>query len=216
MSHPKIRFALRADVKDGFRPKLDVFLGKCATGFIVAYETADGENPHIHAIFDAEKSLKAVRNLFVRTCDDHKGQKDYSLKVCDDNWEAYIRYICKGINKDSPPVIWTRQGLDYTPEVISAAHKAYYVNQDSVDQDNKKKRKLDGGSVIHQIEAICKEKGYKSYQREDIAGVYLDMFRDARKGINVFAARAVVNTVCLLLDDPDCQRRALASKIADM
>lgn len=216
MSHIVLRYALRADVVDGFKDQLDKFLSKVATGWIVAYETKEGENPHIHAIFNAAGTLKSIRNHFVRICDKHKGNEMYSLKRCDDDYDAYIRYICKGDAKDKDPVIWTRQGLDYTESVIEAAHRAYYVNQEAVIENARKRKKVETGNMVEQVEKICKERGYKSNDREEIALVYMDLFRDARKGINVFAAKAVVNTVCLLLDNPDCQRRDLARKIADL
>lgn len=210
------RYALRADVKEGFKEQLSVFLGKVADGYIVAFEDVAGENPHIHAIFTSAKTAKAVRSCFVRECPGHHGNADYSLKSCDDDHAAFIRYICKGKSRDHPPVIWTRQGLEFTEEVIRAAHLAYYVNQDAVIENAKKRKTVETGNVVEQVERICKEKSLKSYQRKEIAEVYLDLFRDARKGINLFAAKAVVNTVCLLLEDPGVQREALASKIADL
>lgn len=216
MPHTTRRFALRADVRDGFRPQLDSFLAKVADGYIVAHETADGENPHIHAIFTSTKTLKACRSHFARFCPDHKGNQAYSLKECDDDFEAYIRYICKGADRNSPPEIWTHQGLDYSADVIAAAHLAYYVNQDAVKENAAKRRKVEGANIVEQVEQLCKAKGLRAHQREQIAGVYLDLFRDARKGINVFAAKAVVNTVCLLLEGNDCERRSLAIKIAEL
>lgn len=210
------RYALRADVTDSFREKLTKFLSKVAHGFIVAFETKDGENPHIHAIFSSDKTLKSIRNHFTRICDEHKGNEMYSLKQCDDDWEAFIRYICKGESKDKAPTIWMRQGLDYTDLVIKRAHEAYYVNQDAIITNSKRRKKVETGNMVEQVERICKERGYKSYEREEIAQVYMDLYRDARKGINVFAARAVVNTVCLLLEAPECQRKNLAQKIADL
>lgn len=210
------RFALRADVRDGFRPQLDAFLAKVADGFIVAHETADGENPHVHAIFTSKKTLKNCRNAFARLCPNHTGNAAYSLKCCDDNFEAYIRYICKGADRNTPPEIWTYQGLDYSEASIAAAHLAYYVNQDAVKENAKKRRKVEGANIVEQIEQLCKEKGLRGHQREKIAEVYLDLFRDARKGINVFAAKATVNTVCLLLEGCDGERRSLAYKIAEL
>lgn len=210
------RFALRADVRDGFRAQLDSFLEKVADGYIVAHETADGENPHVHVIFTSKKTLKACRSAFARFCPEHKGNTAYSLKCCDDDFQAYIRYICKGADRNTPPTIWTHQGLDYTPDVIAAAHLAYYVNQDAVKENAKKRRKVEGANIVEQIEQLCKEKGLRGHQREKIAEVYLDLFRDARKGINVFAAKACVNTVCLLLEGSDGERRSLAYKIAEL
>lgn len=210
------QFALRADVRDGFREQLDAFLGKVADGFIVAYETADGENPHIHAIFTSTKTLKANRSAFSRFCPEHKGNAAYSLKCCDDDFEAYIRYICKGKSRDSPPEIWTRQGLEFSDDVIARAHLAYYVNQDAVCANAVKRRKVEAGNVVEQVEQRCKELGLKGYERKEIAKVYISLFRDARKGINIYAAKAVVNTVACCLDGGDSAQEDLAYTISQL
>jgi len=212
------RFALRAEVTEGFRSQLDDFLSKVADAYIVAYEDVSGENPHVHCILDCVhgKTEKSVRSHFSRSCPEHKGNKMYSLKKCDDDYEAYIRYICKGKGPDQCPVIWTRQGLLYTDEKIAEAHRMYYVNQGAVIANAKKRRKVESGNIVEQVERLCKARGIKAFQREDVAMVYIDLFRDARKGINVFAARAVVNTVCCLLDDPDCVRKTLAQRISEL
>lgn len=216
MSLTPVRLALRADVTDGFRAQLDTFLGKVADGFIVAHETADGENPHIHAIISTHKTLKAVRSEFVRCCPSHKGNKMYSLKACDDDFQAYIRYICKGASRDSPPTIWTRLGLDYTDEVIGAAHLAYYVNQAAVVENAKKRKKVESANIVEQLESACKALNLPAHDRKGIAMQYLQLYKDARKGINVFAARACVNTVSLLLDRNEHAHTELATRIAEL
>lgn len=216
MSHSSRQFALRADVTDGFRSQLEAFLTKVADGYIVAYETAEGENPHVHVILTSTRTLKAVRSHFSRFCPDHKGNAMYSLKVCDDDHEAYIRYICKGGGRTVPPTIWSRQGLEFSEESIAAAHLAYYVNQEAVIANAAKRKRVESANIVEQVESICKARGYKGFDRKAIAGVYLDLFRDARKGINIFAAKACVNTVCLLLDGSDCPRGELLIKISEV
>lgn len=211
----EVQYALRVDVYHGLRDQLRSWLDANCVAWIVAHEDPAG-NPHLHAILHSSKKEQALRSSFVRGCPGVSGNKSYSLKKCDDDVDAYIRYICKGHDSTTPPLIWFRQGLDYTEEVIASAHGQYWVNNAALVANAKKRQKVDGGNVVEQIEKICKSRGYKSHERKEIAGVYLEVFRDARKGINVFAARAVVNTVCLLLERPEPQFQQLAIKIAEL
>lgn len=211
------KYALRADVFDGFRARFIRWLTVIALGWIVSYEVAGGENCHVHVIFDSESDIKKVRNSFTRAFSECVGNKGYSLKLCDDDFDAYIRYICKGEDKDTPPVIWSRQGLDYTDQAIASAHQKYWVNNESIVENAKKRKRVEKDNICEQVEKQAKKLGLKAHDRVEVAKIYMRLFRDARKGINVFAARAVVNTVCLLLDDPNsCSETALAMKIADL
>ena len=208
MSHV---LALRADVPkdEGFKSKFCAWVAKEFDGFIVAFEIADG-NPHVHCILDGQKTEKAVRSSFTRTFPECVGNKAYSLKECNDDHDAYIRYICKGDSETSPPDIWAKCGLLYSADVIEAAHKKFYVNRAAVLEDNKKKAAVEKLSAVQLVEKECKRMGIKGFDREGIARVYLKLWRDARKPINVFAGRAVVNTVSLVLDgasDDDLVRK---------
>jgi len=210
------KFALRVDVVDGeVKPKLKKWLDVHACGFICAEELAEA-NLHVHLILDSVEDIKKLRNSLVRAIPQVSGNKGYSLKVCDDDWDGYMRYICKGSSKDETPVIWYRHGLDYTEENILSAHSRYWVNNDALRENSVKRQKVEKANIVEQIEKICKDEGVKSIDRVGIARVYMRLFRDARKGINIFAARAVVNTVSLLLENPDCSETSLAMKIADL
>lgn len=203
--------ALRADVPDPeFRAKFVQWVAKEFDGYIVAFEQPSAENPHIHCILDGQKTEKAVRSSFTRAFPECVGNKGYSLKECNDDHDAYIRYICKGVDKETPPVIWCKCGLKYGDDVIKAAHEMFYVNQAAVRADNKKKAAMEKLSAVQLVEQECKRMGIKGFDREGIARVYLRLWRDARKPINVFAGRAVVNTVSLVLDgarDDDLVRK---------
>lgn len=203
------RFALRVDcVGDGFEAAFKAWV-KQFDGYIVAYEEA-GDNKHVHCIINSCKTEKALRSLFCRSFPACVGNKGYSLKVCDDEFRAYIRYICKGGGEEVPPVIWARHGLEYTDDVIEEAWKKFYVNQAAVREDAQRKAAVEKLSPVQLVEKECKKLGLKGHDREGIARVYLRLWRDARKPINVFAGRAVVNTVSLCLDgacDDDLVRR---------
>lgn len=212
------RYALRVDVHDVTKDKLSTWLSANCNGWICAYEEAKDENKHVHLILDSVKTLKAVRSSFVREFPENAGNKGYSLKLCDDDFAAYIRYICKGNSKTEPPVIWSRQGLLYTDEAVQDAWQKYWVNNASLEENRAKRAKVEKESIIDQVERLCKSKGVRSHDRCEIAKCYIRLFRDARKGINVFAARAVINTVSLLLDGEEnsSAENLLANKIADL
>lgn len=209
------KYALRADVFEGFKQRLIKWLGVVALGWICAYEVS-GDNKHVHLVLDSESDIKKLRNAFTRAFPECVGNKGYSLKLCDDDFNAYIRYICKGDGKDSPPVIWSRQGLDYTDPIIKVSHEMYWVNNDAIIANSKKRKAVEKENLVEQIEKRAKEMGLKAHERVEVAKIYMRLHRDARKGINVFAARAVVNTVCLLLEGADCSETFLAQKIADL
>jgi hypothetical protein len=209
------RFALRLDVQPGWNQRVSDWASANANGFIFAYEVAGESNHHLHAILDSVLSIKRLRSSLTRAFPECVGNKGYSLKACDDNYDAYIRYICKGEDSSIPPTIWCKQGLLYTAQHIEEAHAKYWVNNESLKENAAKRVKVEKTSIIDQVEALAKAKGLKGHDRVELSRIYLRLFRDARKGINLFAARAVVNTVSLLLDG-DCAEDLLAHKIADV
>jgi len=209
------KYALRVDVFEGFKSRLIAWLGIVALGWIVAYE-CEGLNKHVHLIVDSAYDIKKLRNSFTRTFSECVGNKGYSLKICDDDFDAYIRYICKGPDKELEPIIWSRQGLLYTDAAIKDAHSRYWVNNDALISNSKKRKAVEKENIVEQVEKEAKRMKLKAHERVEVAKIYMRMFRDARKGINVFAARAIVNTVCLLLEGSDSSESMLAQKIADL
>lgn len=206
------RYAIRMDVDESFKRRVSDWFSGAGNGYIVVYEVS-GDNKHIHAILDSVKSIKQLRNSLTHAFPECCGNKGYSLKVCDDNYDAYIRYICKG-TVDEEPVVWTKQGLKYTAEDINNAWQMYWVNNSALIENAKKRVKVEKENIVEQVEKAAKAAGLKGYERVEVAKIYIRLFRDARKGINVFAAKAVVNTVCCLLEGS--AEDHLASKIADL
>lgn len=214
--HKMARYALRMDWnQDRDYQRISTWLALIATCYLVVFESHAGENPHVHVVFDSDKKLQALRTSFKRKFDDKVGNGSYSLKECDDDVAAYMRYMCKGNSKDDMPDVKIKQGLDFTDEKIKEAHDMYWVNNQSL-KENKKKRKLvhSGETAVDTVERLCKEQGVRKNDREGIAKVYIRLCRDGRKPINQFAARAIVNTVQLLLDDTDENLDQLARSIA--
>jgi len=222
------KFALRVDVpKDPearlrFKSSLDGWLLKTCEAWILALEGDEGENPHAHAILDSSKKIKDLRSTLVYALgfkgkeSKHGGNAAYSLKACTDEPGDYLRYICKGESPSQGPRIWTRQGLDYGEAAISEAHRNYWVTNAALKENSAKRRKLSTATTVEALEKLCKEKGYKGFDRVSVANEYISMYCAARKPINLCAARAVVNTVCCLLDLGDQAKDQLASLIANI
>lgn len=207
-----LHYALRLDVDQLDKPTLSEWLSANGTGFLVCYEEAAGENPHVHVVLYTDKKMDALRKSFTRGFPTKTGNGGYSLKKCDDDVDAYMRYLCKGTSPDIGPCVWTAQGLDFTPEKVADAHARYWVNNAALVQNKVKRVKC--ATIVEELELLCKRKGVRKGDKEAIALEYIKLYRDGRKGINIFHARSVVNTVACLLDDSGDTERILAAQIA--
>lgn len=208
-----IGYALRADITDGVRDGLARWLQAIAKTYFVVRENHDGENPHVHAYFSSEKKLSAIRKDFQRKFPANGGNGGYSLKECDDDVEAYGRYMCKGPDKDTLPDVVCRQGLLYTDAWVKSMHDEYWVNNERL-MKNKRKR-VQMGNIVEKLELECKEAGIRFDDRKAIAAQYVKLYVNSARPINVFHARNVVNTVSCLLDDTGSAQDRLAAEIAD-
>jgi len=210
-----VSYALRADSNEHLAANLAAWLVAVATCFFVVKEFggANGENPHVHVYFESDKKLEALRKDFRRKFPDNTGNGGYSLKACDEDIDAYGRYMCKGSDRDTLPDVVCRQGLLYTDQWVKDMHDQYWVNNDSLMKNKRKRVAL--GNVVEKLELECKEKQIRWDDRKSIALEYVRMYKGAAKPINVFYARQVVNTVSCLLDDTGKAEEQLADQIAD-
>lgn len=193
------QFALRMDVvSENDSSDLNAWLTQNATSYFVVKEFGTpGENPHYHAVLCSSAKTASLRQSFRRAFPNHKGNGAYSLKECDEDVEGYGRYMCKGADRDSLPDVICRQGLDYTDDWVKSMHEQYWVNNDLL-VGNRKRRAM---NMVEKLESICKDKRIKWSDRTAIATQYVLLQKEARKPVNTFAARATVNTVACLLDD---------------
>lgn len=211
------QFALRMDYdRDADRGTLSHWVSANADRYLVVFETADGENPHIHAIIHSTKTIATLRASFKRAFPTKTGNASYSLKKCDKEFRDYELYMCKGVDRDTPPVVEMRQGLEYTDEAIAEAHGKYWVNNAAIQQAREERKNALKLDIVEAVEKVCKEKGVRSHDRKGIALVYIRMKVRSKRGINLFQARAVVNTVSCLLDDTGDTEEDLASHIAQL
>jgi len=178
---------------------LSSFLSSKCSNFLACRET-EASNPHAHVYGITGLSYKGLQTAVRRHFPQHIGNAGYSLKQCDNEVIDYLRYICKGDGEGEYPDVVCRQGLEYTDEFIVELHEAYWCTNAVIKENSLKRDRLKlKGTVIEQIEKQAKELKYTGHQREEIAGLYVKMYVDARKPVNVYHAKGVINTVCAIL-----------------
>lgn len=211
------QYALRLDFdRDVDRSPLSRWLDGNSNRYLVVFETAEGENPHVHAIFHSDKTIATLRQSFKRAFPSKTGNGAYSLKACDEDYDGYIRYMCKGQARGQGPDVVMRMGLEYSEDAIASAHDMYWVNAEAIERARAARRKAAKLDIVEAVEKVAKEKGVRSHERKEVAKIYIRMKKEQKKGINVFQARAVVNTVCVLLDDTGDAEEELAAHIANL
>lgn len=195
-----VQYALRLDYVTQMYDVLLSWLSVNCTRYFVVREVSDADqNPHLHSILYSEKSLNALRLSLKKSFKEYKGNSFYSLKQCDDDIDAYMRYMCKGVDKATLPEVWGYFGFHYTKASIQEYHDMYWVNNEALRRNKRKRGELEG-NMVEQVERIAKAEGVTAWEKDKISKIYIRLYVAARKPINVFAARAVVNTVVCILD----------------
>lgn len=193
-----IRITFRDFVADS--AALSVFLSFSFLEWLVCREQAAEDHCHIYA--RGALKLKGLQAAFKRFFPEHGGNGGHSIKECDNQVYDYQKYICKGASEDEPPIIISRQGLLFTDEYIAELHAAYWVSNVEIKATAKKRDHLRlNGSIVEQVEREAKKLKLSGacYDREAVAAIYVKLYVDARKPVNVYHAKGVVNTVCALL-----------------
>ena len=196
MSEAPTAYALRVD--EG--PDVSGWLSRYAATFIAARESHEGENPHIHVLFRSTQSMSALRKACQRSFPGGNGS--YSLKKCTDDVAGYERYICKGDSESTLPEIICKQGIEYTEDWVKDQHAAYWVNNAAIHANRQARKRIKSATAVEKLEEICKNLGVKWNDRVRIGEEYLKLLVGARKAINIFQVRAVINCVsCALCPD---------------
>lgn len=199
-----VYYALRCDFdRDADERRLSDWLSNNCDSYLVVYEEVDGENPHVHAIASSAKALDALRKSFKRSFEEKRGNGAYSLKPCTGDIDAYVAYMCKGRSPEEGADVVVRQGFDFSEERVAAAHSRYWDTNERLRAASKARSAMSGASLVEVIEKLCREEGVMAYDRKGIARVYIREMKKARKAINIFQAKAVVNGVSVALDDED-------------
>lgn len=200
-------YALRVD---GDGNDVVAYLDRYSSNYFVVREDT-GDNQHVHVFFVSDSKLSALRKAAQRLW---SGNGAYSLKECASDYHDYLVYLCKGESESVKPVLVARQGLEYTDEWIDERHAEYWVNNAKIVENRQKRKRMRESNIVEKVEEAAKNLGLRWTDREEIAKVYIRMYKDCRKGINVFHAKSVVNTVACLLCEDDSAVNDLACRIA--
>ena len=201
MSQEVFPYAIRVDeLDDGIRAGLLALLAACCTAYLVVRETVAHVNPHYHVFCHSVEKIKVLRNKFRTHLPQVLGNKSYSLKLCEDDFEPYLRYLCKGESSELPPDVVARHGLDFTEDRIARLHEAFWVNNAEIATQRQKRKRLQGATVAEKLYEICLHKGIRYSQREQIAREYIRLCKAANKTISIYYAKSVLNIVQLKLD----------------
>lgn len=180
--------ALRTDT---YFEKVKAWVEKEGFGGFAVREVA-GDNEHWHWILHVgSKSIKQVRNSLMRNVKELSGNGAYSLTECRDK-DKYERYMCKGDAEGTGVSLAWRNGLEYSDEKLEELHAAYYT-------ENKKLKRKATGTMIDYVVDECKRKSIGWRKRDEMAKIYIKEQTARGKPLNLFAARATLNTVQVVL-----------------
>lgn len=170
------------------------------TGFAM-FEFGDWEkelNPHIHAYVRTTLSARNLRNKIVRASwRAGTGNGSYSMKICDPTKrDQYAAYCCKGSAKDEVPCIVWLSGWLYQESWVHDMHKRYW------EANHQLRAMPKTGNLVTKLLGLAKEQHVPWADKTRLAELFIEMQIANNKPINVFAAKAVCQTVsCLLCPD---------------
>lgn len=207
------RYALRIDLDGVDAPAVAAFLGQHSDSHLVVREGGD-DNPHTHAYLTSDKKLPAMRKAVQRFLSGDRGNASYSLKLCADDYSGYLRYMCKGESSGDLPDVVGRCGLEYTDEWVKTQHEEFWVNNVAITKARQKRKGMSGPTLLDQLEERVKERRVSWEKKTDLAREYIRMYKEMKKPINIHHARAVINTLQVVLCPDDSAIDALALQIA--
>lgn len=146
------------------------------------------------AVDQFRKSLKDSNGL--------KGNKDFSVKGCDNN-DKYIRYLCKGDSEKEEPKIFQNNIL--LENEIRLTHLNYW-------KENKELKATDGHKKYHQILEVELSKKMQNFMlsAEDTMAMKIVLWHEKNDKLipDPFSLKKMVNTY-LMKQEPDKEAYAL-------
>lgn len=176
---------------DAHLDKVKAWVEKEGYGGFAVREVA-GDNEHWHWLLHVgNKTIKQVRSSLMRAVKELSGNGAYSLTECRDQ-AKYERYMCKGDGEGTGVTLAWRNGLEYSDEKLEELHAAYYT-------ENKKLKRKVTGSMIDYVVDEAKRRNIAWRKRDEFAKIYIKEQTARGKPLNLFAARAALNTVQVVL-----------------
>lgn len=182
---PTLRLALRTDKL--FDSVKELIVSKGMSGFAVS-ENDNGANPHHHWYLETDvyKNVQAFRVAITKKIPDLKGNGSYSVKECDDDYERYWQYMCKGAGSGQGPELVWRHGLVFTDSKVEELHNAYW-------DENRAKKKVKVEPILDVVYEKLKADGTAWRDREDVAKAYIRELYNRNKPINIYGVKSAVN-----------------------
>lgn len=118
-------------------PRMLDWLKECGTTLLVQEH---GNRQHYHGF--ADWHIETYRTKFKREFEG--GNKVWSIKKCDTDYVKYLRYICKGSDRDTLPLVIFNVGHN-----TSELHSEYWLH--NVDYINRTAQKNRAHNLIEQI-----------------------------------------------------------------
>lgn len=186
------RYALRTDKEFDAVKAFIVEAGM--SGFSVREEA--GDNVHWHWYLETDLKPQAFRSKLTRKVVGLKGNGAYSLKECDEAYERYWAYMCKGASNGQAPVVSWRHGLVFDDRKVEELHASYWAENVS--------RKRARASVVEEVFQNCKRAAVQWDDEREIAREYIKVLVDRNRAINLFAVKSNVNLLrCKLAPSPE-------------
>jgi len=127
------------------------------------------------------------------------GNEAYSIKkIVESKRSAYLRYLCKGTGTGSEdgPEIQHQEG--FTDEEIVELYKAYWVENQVLQEERAKKRQRTQSAGVLLLE-ICKQKQLRV--KEDIAREVFDWYLVNKTSAPIFQIKSVFAWVMSHMND---------------
>lgn len=209
-------FKLRADIfVDQDLVDIAEWVKSVGSAHLLVEEAKEaGHNRHVHAALFVNTTEKALRNKWLyRFKKTHSGNKSYSLRQLWEDEEThvgYYRYMCKGEDKDTPPVVISAAGIEFGADKIKIYHEEYYQHPA---QQVKRKRQVTDETIEDEVLRLCKERKYTPGNTLAICQCLVKTYKRRQKGFTEYELERKMNYVLGQLDDDDSWANDVAERL---
>lgn len=195
---------MRVDhVSDLTGEKLVKFCNKYYDEYLIIYEDKDG-NEHYHVHGFTTCTMGTVRQQFRRMFPENSGNKGYELKECDDDVNAYLRYLAKGDSPDDMPVLIDYKGYEYDLDSLHEQFWAEFNDRNGTyDADFKKRKRLNNDELVKQAMQLVKDKMIDARDKPRIYLCLREVFKSHDRILNLYRARDYVYEIMHSLSTPE-------------
>lgn len=133
---------LRLTVSTQFIESFEGFLKQLASKYLCVFEISKEGVEHYHLHFMYMKTMSTFRQKMLKEFASLKGNSQYAMAETEDE-KAHDRYICKGVDNQTLPVVKYSSALKYTEEYVKLMHTAYWEINKEIKQVSTKRCKTE-------------------------------------------------------------------------